>query len=798
MNDLRYATRQLARAPLFTVAASLSIAVGVIVAVAAFTLLDVVLLKPLQIPNADGLHHVYTSDGDGRSEAFGSSSYADYNDFARSGAFTSLAAATWDQVPVSVGSAAPAIDYVGFISPNYFSTLQMNLLRGRAPAEEGSPEIVITHAYWQRMFGGEAGALGRTVKLNGVTMTVVGVAPESFHGVGMGPPLIGWASAAMLPQISRNANVLRHRGARSFALFGRLADGVSTASANARLNAVAATLAEQAHDSWTDRNNETRLVTVLTNKESLAPGKATELMLAILGVGMLVLFVLLLACTNVAALLLGRAVGRHHEIAVRMSLGASRRRLMQQLLTESVLLAVIGGTLSLLGLTWAMRVVRTLPIIGMFDFVIDMRVLTVALLTSLLCALLFGLAPALQSVRVDLRAGLAGTASSRERNRFRGALIAAQVAASCVLILVAFTAVRGVRTYLETSPGVDTVGLLTIGIDNNPFGNDTAAISYYALRTREIVETTPGVRSASSTVLIPLGNSNTGASLDLGDGEERSVEVNTVGRTFFETVGLSAIRGRTFDDRDSRTSAPVAVVNHAFLEQFGNEVTDRAMTVSDREGVRVVGVVPEIAYHDPKRPQQPLMYLLDEQIPWESSRKAYLLRVAPGAERAMAATLRAEFRRAFPDAVIPTVEPLRDFNARQTMPQRIAGSVALGVGGIELALASVGLYGLLMFALLARRREIGVRLALGATSKQASWAVMQDGMRYAGYGIAAGLLLAVPAVVVLRQALPGATSIDPMPFLFAIATVSCAALLSAWYPARRAAQVQPAQALRQD
>jgi hypothetical protein len=257
------------------------------------------------------------------------------------------------------------------------------------------------------------------------------------------------------------------------------------------------------------------------------------------------------------------------------------------------------------------------------------------------------------------------------------------------------------------------------------------------------------------------------------------------------------VRGRLFDGGDTRTAPAVAVVNRAFLDEYKLKIGD-LIAVGDRRGVQIIGIAPDIAYHDLNGVQKSMMYTLDSQMPWEGSFERYMVRADRGTEAGIADALRAEIHRAFPDQVPPRVETMRARTMRQTMPHRIAGRVALVTGGIELALASIGLYGLLMFALFARRREIGVRLALGASTREASWSVMRDGVRYALYGSAAGDVLAIPAVRVAQQVVPGVRAADPVAFAGAILLVLTVSGIAAFEPARRAARVNPATALRQD
>jgi putative ABC transport system permease protein len=796
--DLRFSWRQLQRAPLFTAVATFSVAVGVIVAVSAFSLINALVFKPLPVADARGIYRVYTSDYDGRSEPYGSSSYRDYEDFARSNAFAGLAASAERAAAVAVADQPPVEQWVGFVSTNYFELLGLRLERGTPFRSVDAPEIVITYPYWQRVFGGDAAALGRTVRVNSIPLTVVGVAPESFRGVGLGPPVVGWVPVATFPMLARDADVLNHRGARGFTVFGRLRKGETSELAGQRLNALAMSLARQEPDSWVDSNRETRLISILPQRDSqMLPQQPGAFTIVLLVGTLIVAFVVLLACTNVAALMLGRAAGRESEIAVRLTLGATRGRLVRQLFTESLLLAVLGGLLSFLGLLWTISLLRRQPLADIFDLRPDWRVVIAAAGTSVLCALIFGLAPALHSLRVDLRSRFSSS-TTRQKNRMRGLLIALQVAVASVLILLATSAIRGVRAYVASDPGVNLDGLVTVGIDTRLFGDDALKRKIFSAQVQELIVSTPAVISSASTVLLPLGSSNTGAEVVFPDGQERVVEVNTVGADFFLTVGVSALRGRTFQPTDRHGSPLVAVVNPAFLQRYGDALMGRTLTIAEHSGIEIVGVVPEIHYHDPRLPVRPLLYLLDAQLPWGSSRPQFLLRVAPGSEAQVANTLRQQLRLRFPDLVIPAIEPLRAHTTRQTMPHRITGRAAFVIGVVELALAAAGLYGLLLFALFARRREIGVRLALGATPREASWAVMRDGLRYAAFGIAAGILLAIPATIIAQQAVPGARASDPAPFIVAMTSVLATVALAAYLPARKAGRVQPAVALRHD
>jgi putative ABC transport system permease protein len=795
LQDIRYGIRQLVRAPVFTAVASVSVAVAVIVAASAFSLWNAVFLKPLPVSQPDEIYHVYTSDYDGRAEPWGASSYRDYEDFASSGAFDGLAASAFRTVFVKVGDGEPRQQFIDFVSDNYFSLLGVKLTQGMGFRPGNSPEIIVTHPYWQRELGG-GDVIGQTIDVNSTPLTIVGVAPSSFRGISVGPPVVGWARAGVLPEVARDRDALTTRSSRGFVVFGRLKDAQGVTRATSQLNATAARIAVDDPDAWLDANKEVRLVSVLPQGESLLPpGLQGKLALPITGAVLLVILVVVLACTNVAALVIGRAVGRESEISVRLTLGASRARLVRQLLTESVLLALLGGTISFVGLIWIVKYLERVPFADVLDVSPDWRIAAAVIAISMLCALVFGLAPAIQSLRVDLRSGIGGGATVR-RNRMRGVLISLQLAVASVLILVAVSATRGITNYMRIDPGVDLDGLVAVHIDGHPFGDDSIGLRTYISGIGVLIATLPAVRSSASTGLLPLGSSTTTTDLTLPDGTKDGAEMNTVGADYFGMMELTPVRGRLFDESD-RGSAPVAVVNEAFIEEFG-DLLGRHIDISAGSGLEIVGVVPEVQYHEPRHAFYPMVYVLEDQFPRHSDRHQFVMRVAAGSEAATIRELQSRISTRFPQAAKPAIATVRALSENQTLPHRIAGRVALGIGGVELAMASIGLYGLLLFAAVARRREIGIRLALGASGREASWAVMRDGLKYAAAGIALGMLVGVPAVMISALAFPGARAADPVPFVAALMAVVFTGVLAAYLPARKAGDVQPASALRYD
>lgn len=797
--DFSYAIRQLKRTPVMTAVAAASVAIAITVAVSAFSLLNAVLFKPLPVPAVDEIHHVYASSFHARFQPYGSSSWPDYEDIAASGAFASLTAAYWDRVAVAAAGGVPRNEYLSFVSPNYVSALGLPLLRGRGFSESGrEPEIVITETYWKRTLLSDPDVLGTVLHANGTPLTVIGVVSSGFRGTGFGPPLMGWAPAPLIPAIT-GTDVLTRRDTRRWRLVGRLEPEQTPAVVQLRLGTVAASLARAYPREWIESNGEPKKLSVLTHRESLAPpGERAELITVTAGTSLLILLIVLLACTNVAGLLLARAAGRRHEIAVRLTMGATRGRLIRQLLVESLVLGLFGGALGVLAVYWVTRFASRFAILDSFDLQPDWRVLLVALVLSVICALFFGLAPALQSLRTDVRSGFSGH-QGRVRSRLRGSLIAAQVTVSCVLIVLAIHAALGVRAHLASDPGIDVDDLLVARLDYGVFARDTAQEGIYFRSVMDLVSTMPGVRSAATTTMLLLGSGYGFAGLTRADGEEFQAEINTVGEAYFETAGLRALEGRLPEQRDRASGVPVGVVNRTFARAWGTPVVGQVLRLSNRDiGILIVGVVPDVRYHQ-HGGVRPLIYQVDGQAGvLRSSMASLLIRTQAGAGTTVATAIRRAVQDRFPDVVALDIEPMRARIERDALPQRIGARTALGIGAVELALGMVGLYGLLLFALTARTREMGIRLALGASPGRASWAVLRGSLGYVAIGAACGLLLAVPAGGIASRELMGSRSTDPVPFVVALACTFVATALAAYLPARRASSIEPAVALRHE
>jgi predicted permease len=794
--DLKYAWRQLHRAPMFTLIASASLAIGIGVAVSALSVMNALFFKPLPVPNPDGIYRVYTSDGDGRHEPYGGSSYPDYQDFLGSGVFAQLAAQKAQRVTITVDDQRPTPEQIVLVSPNFFRALGIALPRGPGLSPSGDQlEIVLNHRAWQRAFNGDHNVLGRTVRVNGLSLNVVGIAPQSFGGTQISDQLVfGWVPINALTATRDNELA---RGNRAFELIGRLSPGITRDAAHTRLEVLGANLAAEYPENWVDDRNEHRIVTLLTHRESmLKPGESSGILIAVGFCAALVFLVLILACTNVAGLLLAKALARRHEIAVRLTIGASRPRLLRQLLTESIVLACIGGGLGLFATLWAIAAVSKTEFFSSIDLQADWRVFAGTIAVSLLCALFFGFAPAMQSLKADLRSALGGgNLVASGRSPLRGALIAVQVSVSFVLILLALVAARGVRSQTRGNPGFQTDGLVLVHLSPGTI-LDSARNARYARDARQVLETLPGVQYSAIAQIAPLSSARTTAAVTFGDGVVRSIELNRVSPEYFRTTGIPLVSGRAPDRRSSDREPRTAVVNETFARSYGREVVGELVAV-EGTNLEIVGVVKDAKYHSVGESPMPYLYAaIDESAPTEFG--TLIARVARGAELSVMEGLRTQMRARHSEMVPPATITMPSFLREYTQPQRLASRIALAAGGVELALAAVGLYGLLLFALMARTREIGLRLALGAEAREASWAVMRDGVRFAAIGGACGLFFGVPVALVARTIVIGANPTDPIPFIVSLTLVLLAAGTAAYLPARRAARIEPAAALRQD
>jgi predicted permease len=810
LQDLRFGVRLLRRAPAFTVVAVASLALGIGANAAIFGAINGLLLKPIAAAAPERLVAVFTSDFSG--PAHGSSSYADAIDFARgTPALSGLASAAIDPVSLTIGR-QPERVFAELVSPNYFDVLGLQAVAGQVPRgtlTEGpsSPAIVITHRFWQRRFDGDAAVIGRTVRIGRAAATIVAVAPEGYAGLTRGLDLDLFLVEPIAP--ARAAE----RSNRGLTLVGRLADGATRAQAQAQLEAVAQRLHRTYAPEWTDVRGAARRVTVAPEQAlRISPEATTPLTGFLVMLALTVGLVLLVACANVAGLLIARAADRRQEVAVRLSLGASRSRLIRQMLIEAGLLAALAAVAGLAVAQWMLvaleQIQPPLPMPVRLDFAIDATVLGVTIGLAALTAIAFGLAPALQATR-----GLQRTASQRgslpdraRRLPLRGVLVIGQVALSVVLLVLAGLFVRSLQASTHGDVGFDGSRVLVATVDPAmlDYASPRGAQLYADLVAR--LRTLPGVQAASVALVVPLSLDFEGGrrgmqptTYERQPGEDMEVHFNTVSPGYFDTVGIRLARGRDFTAADRPGAEPVIIVNEAFAARYWPGRDPLAERVrSGPEGapwMRVVGIVANTKYTSRAEAPRPMIILPFGQH-YRSGAKLHV-RTAH-APAALAPSVREAIRAVDPALPVLALNTLTERTSTSLLPQQIAGGLIGAFGLVALLLSLLGLYGMLARTVAQRSREIGVRLALGAAPGSIVRLVLGQGWRFTAIGLVAGLALAGAGAQLLGSFLPGISPLDATAYTGATALLGGAATMAMWLPVRRALSVDPAQTLRSE
>ena len=811
LDDLRQALRSLARSPGYTAVAVLTLALGIGANTVAFSLVNAILLRPPGgVAEPGRLAVLFTSDYSG--PPLGTNSYPDVADFARQPVFAGVAA--YAPRPASVGAVErPTGIVTEVVSGSYFAVLgvrpSLGRLLGEADAQARAPVVVVSDALWRRDLGADLSAVGRTLLLNGRPATIAGVAAPGFVGMTRGVRVDVWLPIESASQFGVGGMEMTERGSRSFVALGRLAEGTTLEAARAHMQVVAGNLRDAHPGEWTDVRGEGRRITVAPERGARVPGALQGAVLGAVGmIGVTVGLVLLICCANVAGLALARASKRAREHAVRLSLGATRGRLVLHLLAESLLLATLGGAAALLATLWLTDLVNTAPLpvpIPLYlDVSPDVRVLGFSALATLLTAVLFGLAPALRASRADLTAVLKADRAmltvGRRRLPLQSVLVVVQMAASVLMLSAALLFVRALQGATRLDPGFRGAGLVLADAAPRVPGDESTVAAGLAIRERLLG--LPGVRAVSWATDVPLGlevsrRSVRPAGYAPAPGEDMEVAFNVVGPDYFTTLELPLLSGRDFALTDRRGAEPVVIVNEAFARRYwpGQDALGRSVRAGgpDAPLLRVIGVARTAKYQSLAEEPRPYVYYPALQ---DDGWGVDLLVRAEGDPRAVLGALRPAVEAARPGWTVQGVRTFDEHLASTLLPQRIAGAV-LGIFGlVALLLAAVGLYGVVAYAVATRTREIGVRVALGARRAD----VLRLLLGQTGRLVAIGLLLGLPAAWgasrLLRAILLGTTGGDVLPFAGAAAALALMALAASVVPARRALRVDPAEALR--
>ncbi|HMF96467.1 MAG TPA: ABC transporter permease [Vicinamibacterales bacterium] len=816
LNDLRYTLRTLLKAPAFTLAAVAAITLGIGANTAIFSVVNAVLLRPLSAPDPDRVVFFMNTSPQGSGPAASPAKFAHWSQqtavIEQPAAFNTM---------LLNYSGAGGVEQLrgGRVSSQFFRLFGVPIVRGRAfSADEDRPSgdrvAVLSHGLWTRRFGADPAIVGRILTLGSEPYTVVGIVGPSFDvddwWAGPSPEL--WVPFQLDPNSSDQGNYFRSAA--------RLKPGVTLQQAQARMQLAA----DEFRAKYPTALGKTTSFGVERVQTILVRNVRTTLFVLAGAVG----FVLLIACANVANLLLVRATGKRREIAIRAAIGAGRGRIVRQLITESFVLSLAGGTLGLVLGVVGIRALLTintagLPRIGTDGGLVsvDWRVLTFATVVSLLTGLLFGLIPSLQAARTDLSstlkesAGRSGTGF--RQNRMRAILVVAEVALALVLLVGSALLIRTSLALRAVDPGFDAAHVLTMRMSvSSPQFMKADAVERLVRAGVERLRSVPGVEAASATCCVPL-EGGYGLPFIIAGRPLKDAPSHggggwlTVSPGYFEVFRIAMKRGRSFSERDDAQGAPVVIVNEAFVRQYlkdDDPLRERLVIgksfmreFASEQPRQIIGVASDVRDGGLNNDPQPTMYVPQAQIP--DSANALNVRLTPIAwvvrTRAAPYTVSAAVQdqlRQISNLPVSDVRSMEDVVSRSISRQRFNMLLMTVFGAAALLLAAIGIYGLMAYAVEQRTQEIGIRLALGADSTDVRRMVIGQGMRLAGAGVVVGLAVALGLARLIASLLYGVTARDPMVFAGAPIVLSLVSLVGVWLPAIRAVNIDPVIALR--
>jgi predicted permease len=803
VQDLRYAVRMMRKSPLVSAAAVFSLAIGIGATSAMFSWLSGLILSPLRVREPDRLVHLYSTNRTGFLASYSYLNYRDERD--RNEVFEGLVALR--AAPFSFRSGQDSERIFGqIVSGNFWSVMGVEAALGRAfTAEEdvvpGRDAVaMLSHGFWKRRFASDPSVVGRVIELNGHPFQVTGVLPESYLYATVSIDADVYAPLAMTGVLVPGADRLGNRGWGFLDVVGRLRPGVDFEAAQAHMGVVARELAELYPDQNTDRT-----VRLVPEAKAILPedaqGATETTVFILMGI---VTFVLLIACANVANLQLARGKAREGEIGVRLAMGAARARLLRQLLTESVLLSAAAALLGV-GLAFAMNYgVKSISLpVGapvIVDVRLDSRVLAFTAAVSLLSAILFGLTPALKVTRSA--SPISGDATSRivARSRFGSILVAGQVALSLVLLVLASLFLSSLRAAQDIDPGFDPDGVLIASVDPVLQGYDPIRVRGFYQSLASAAASLPGVLATGLGENPPVQLSSQQWAVDIegyvaSPNERMNIDYNVITPGYFDVLRIPLLRGRDFEAADREGGPGALIVNETMARRFwanGDAVGRRVRTGGiDRT---VVGVVADSKIYSLGESPFAFMYLPFEQTSHGTSLTLFLrVRENP---LGLVEPLRAQVRAL--DASLPLygIETLHERMSFGLLPSRLSAGILGALGLVALAMAAIGLYGVTAYSVSQRTREIGLRMALGATAFEVRRLVLRQVALVAALGLTAGLAGGIALSFLARGLLFGTGVSSPMPYLTAVLTIAGASFLASYVPARRASRIDPMIALR--
>jgi predicted permease len=812
--DIKFGIRMLLKSPGITVVAVLALALGLGANAAIFSGVSAFIFRPLPVSEADQLVRPFEANEDhGTNENFSYPDFVDYRD--QNSVFAGLVAEDMTQAAISNQNQNDVI-WGQVVSGNYFDVLRVNPILGRTfSPEEGKtpgafPVVVIGHSLWQRRFAGDPQIVGKTINLNNRPYNVIGVTPESFKGTKFGLSLDFWAPMAMAEELERSPKLLNSRGNHWMNVFARLKPGVTRAQAAAEMSSIAQRM-NQAYPNDRAKNTQVVVQTEIDGRwqdAAIVIKSGAAIAMVIVG------FILLIACANVANLLLARAAARRKEIGIRLALGASRARLIRQLLTESLLLSVLGGGFGLLLAHWVTGLMQGfIPLLpyNMYSnfFALDARALWFTLVVSLLTGVVFGLAPAWQASNTQIVPVLKGDANARHpgkhrRVTLRNSLVVAQVALSLVVLACGGLFIKSFRSAQKMDPGFTTKGVLLLSLSPELVGYDEAQTKDFFRQIAARAASLPGVQAASVARLAPLGDSSNSNGPILKEGETlapgsagRNIMNNVVSPGYFQTLLISMIAGRDFDDRDRKGAPRVVIVNERMAQLMWpgeNAVGKHILIGTDsREQIEVVGIVKTGKYRSLAEDPRPFYY---SPMAQRGPASMTLMIRTEGDPRNLIPAIRGEVKSLDPRMPLFGIKTMTEHLSWALWAPNMAATLSLAFGLVALLLSAVGLYSVMAYVVSQRTHELGIRMALGAKRGDVLRLITKQGMQLAAVGVVIGLALSLALARVLSAVLIGVGTYDVTTFIVVPLLLAAVALIACLVPARRATKVNPLVALR--
>jgi macrolide transport system ATP-binding/permease protein len=809
LQDLRFGFRMLRRSPGFSILAVLCLTLGIGGNAAAFSWIEGILFRPY--PAVAHQDRMLALGGTNRATpGFTDLSTPDFDDFQRNCTlFESFIVSRIMGTTLSNGDRAERASG-SIVSPNYFDALGVRPILGRGfRPEEGigrnaHPVTVISYQLWKDRFKGDPEIVGKTQFLNGLEHTIIGVTPEEFYGTFVGYYIQFWVPTSMQEKFDAGGYKLEDRGARWLEGFAIMKPGVAIEQAQEEISAVAARL-ENGYPA-TNRGYGVKVLPLWQTPFN----KASEMLPTLEITFVVVFFVLLIACANVGNLLLVRSLGRRHEMTVRLALGSGRRRLVRQLLTEGLILSALAAACGLVLAYWlrhAMVLFFTVPggirlnLPGHFDW----RVIVLSIGICLISTVLFALVPAVQTSKINLANALksesGGVVGGRGRLRIRSGLVLVQVSLSFVLLAGAGLLIQSMRQIQGASPGFSTEGVLNTGVDLISAGYDLQRAKNFQNELIDRVQALPGVESAAYGRVTPFSYRNYSSALIAVDGYEAppdrqpTVQYDEVGPGYLATMGIPLVSGREFIRGDDETAAPVAVVNEVMVAQFwrGADPVGRRLQVKDK-WMQVVGVAKTANYSKIMEAPKPFFYVPLRQN--FSVQVGLNIRTAQAAGT-IAPALAREIHALDPDLAAVELITMREQVDRTTASQKIAVTLLTVFGVVALLLAAVGLYGVMSYSVSQSTRELGLRMALGASTSNLVRLVMSQGLALTAIGLVLGSAAALGLTRLIVYMLYKVSPRDPAVFAAAFVVMTIASLAACFVPAWRATRTDPARALRE-